>query len=121
MSFPEFLTPVEALARINGDHEDGWEGAPFQDPQRVLACERFVLRRLAIPEALCFGATHPPVVAEYRGLTTPPPPPFFDMDGLVIDGTHRLEACAGRTIAVYIPAGLAGTVHVGNLPPLLVQ
>lgn len=115
MAAPVKISAHDALDRINEDHCSGWQGCDFEDSFRVLDCREFSIRLIEIPSGVSFPVTHPSVVKKYRDAESVPPPPFFDGDGFVIDGTHRLEAYAGRVLLVYVQTSYTGELRFGNI------
>lgn len=112
--YPPRLAARPALALIQTLHRRGWEKSAFCDAERVLECVEFTLCEILVPPGTRVSSTHATVVALYRDMPLPPPPPFLDLHGLIIDGTHRIEAMAGRSAHAYIPSAYLGPL-VGGL------
>jgi len=106
-SFEENFYDAEyVLNYINKLHRLGWEKKKFEDPERVLDAEKYILKQIKIPDTIKVGSFHFPVAKKYSEMDEKVPPIVFDINGFIIDGVHRFHAAKIRGdefIDAYIP------------------
>ena len=101
------VTPDYILEFVNNLHKKGWEQKKFEDPERILNHNYFILREISINDSSvkwCKGM-HYPVSINYSKISTEIPPIVIDSEGYIIDGCHRSNAKRiknDKTIFAYI-------------------